>query len=202
MTEYKTFRGELKADGAGALVATFSRFGVVDHDADVTLASAIADGAPIVLGSFNHASVSGVSLPIGIGHIRNDGTRAQIAAEFFDTPDAQAERETIKGLGAMAEFSYSFKVLEASTDYAELKDYPGARRILKALDVIEACAVIRGAGIGTGTDAVKRTLVRIDGLPDLRERLTALRVGSLMDIDSDFVDTLQRESQSRFVRIS
>src|SRR5687768_15515291 len=132
MTEYKTFTGELKADGAGSLVATFSRFGVVDHDGDVTLASAIEDGAEVVLGSYNHSSVSGDALPIGKGRIRNDGTRAQIVAEIFDTPAAQAEFATIKGLGDLAEYSYSFRVLEQSTDADELESYPGARRILKS----------------------------------------------------------------------
>lgn len=50
---------------------------------------------------------------------------------------------------------------QLSTDHEELKEYPGARRILKSLDVIEACAVIRGAGVGTGTDSAKRVLVQL-----------------------------------------
>lgn len=203
MIERKTFTGELKTDGAGALVATFSRFGVVDHDKDVTLASAIPDGMAIVLGSYNHSSVSGVSLPIGVGYVRNDGSRAQIAADIFDTAAARDEYRTIKGLGALAEFSYSFKVLDASTDYAELKAYPGADRILKSLDVIEACAVIRGAGIGTGIDSAKRSLVAIpeDYMDDMMDRLDEIRERRSMRIDPEFVDTLHRTvDASRFMR--
>jgi prohead serine protease len=212
--EYKTFFGELKTDGAGALVATFSRFAVVDHDGDVTLKSAIEDGAEVVLGSYNHSSVSGSALPIGKGVIRNDGTRAQIVADIFDTPAARAEYQTIKGLGDLAEYSYSFRVLEQSTDADELSDYPGARRILKALDVIEACAVIRGAGIGTGTDSAKRgtlTLADLGFTPEflnetartLRESARALGHFTLadLDMDEDFIESLRTAQASRFMRI-
>ncbi len=202
MIERKTFTGEVKSDGVGSLVATFSTFGVVDYDGDVVLASAIPDGLETVLGAYNHASHIGTALPVGKGVMRNDGSKAQIVATFFDTPDAQAHRETIKGLGRLAEFSYAFKVLEQSTDFNDLKQYgPNARRIISAVDVVEVCAVIRGASIGTGTDSAKGTLVHIDGLPELREQLAAVRARALMAIDGDFIEALERQSQSRFVKI-
>lgn len=75
MIERKTAVGKLKAaNGDGQLVATFSRFDVVDRDGDVTLASAIPRGAEVLLGSWNHSSVTGSALPIGKGRIVNDGT--------------------------------------------------------------------------------------------------------------------------------
>lgn len=154
--ELKTYVSEFKATNAGELTATFSTFGVVDHDGDVTLASAIPDGTEVVLGAYNHASVSGKELPIGIGVIRNDGKAARIVAQIFDTAHAEEQYATIKALGAKAEYSYAFKVLDFSTDRAELKAYgPDAHRILKQLDVIEVSSVIRGAGLRTGTDRAK-----------------------------------------------
>lgn len=161
--ERKVFSGELKATGesggAGPLVATFARFGVVDRDFDVTLASAIPDGQEVLFGSWNHSSVNGSVLPIGRGRIRNDGTRTQIVAEIFDTEDALTEYSVLKSLGPLAEFSYAFHVLDASTDYAELEQYPGARRILKELQVFEVSAVYAGAGIRTGIDSAKGILL-------------------------------------------
>lgn len=200
MIEVKAFSGEFKADGSGALVATFSTFKLVDHDGDVTLASAIPDGLEVPLGAFNHASLSGAVLPIGKGYIRNDGDRAQIVAEIFPTSAAQAEYAVIKGLGRLAEYSWSFKPLEVSTDARELAPYgPTARRIIKAVDIVEVCSVIRAAGINTGTDSAKRTLVR---LPlDLVERLADVRQSSLMRIDDELIESLRTEDQSRFMRL-
>jgi len=155
MIERKTFSGELKADGAGSLTATFSRFLVVDRDGDVTLPTAIPDGTETLLGSWNHSSVVGSALPIGKGYVVNDGSSAKFVGSIFDTDDALAEFAVIKGLGSLAQYSYSFRVLEQSTDYKDLEAYPGARRILKELDIFEVSAVYAGAGIGTGTDRAK-----------------------------------------------
>ena len=203
MSEYKTVRGEveLKATGSGALTATFARFGVPDRDRDVILPTAIADGTELLLGAWNHASISpGTTLPIGKGRIVNDGTRAQIVATIFDTPHAQEQYSAIRGLGSLAEYSFGFHVIEASTDPAELDRYPGAKRILKELEVFEVSAVFAGAGVRTGTDSAKgirlsdlgiapsfladlkrRSHVRIEGLPELvRDELRHIAVARFM----------------------
>jgi len=154
--ERKTFSGELKAaSGDGQLVATFSRFGVVDRDGDVTLASAIPDGTELLLGAWNHSSVTGSTLPIGKGYVANDGSSAKFVGSIFDTDDALAEFAVIRGLGSLAQYSYSFRVISQSTDYKDLEAYPGSRRILKEIEPFEVSAVYSGAGIGTGTDRAK-----------------------------------------------
>jgi hypothetical protein len=109
--------------------------------------------------------------------------RAWVEAEFFDTPAGRAHYSTMKRLGALGEWSYGYRVLDASTDYTELRDWPGAKRILKSLDVIEVAPVIRGAGINTTTDSIKADLVRLD--PDLAEfarknELVAMRRSALV----------------------
>jgi len=111
MSEYKTIRGEveLKAIGAGALTATFARFGAPDRDRDVILPTAIADGTELMLGAYNHASISpGTTPPIGKGRVVNDGRRAQIIAEIFPTAHAQEQYATIKGLGNLCQYSFGF----------------------------------------------------------------------------------------------
>jgi len=203
MSEYKTVRGEveLKATGSGALTATFARFGVPDRDRDVILPTAIADGTELLLGAWNHSSISpGTTPPIGKGRVVNDGTRAQVVATIFPNTAAQEQYSAIKGLGSLCEWSFGFRVLEQSTDLDELAAYPGAKRILRELEVFEVCPVFAGAGVNTGTDSAKgirlsdlgiapsflsdlkrRSHVRIEGLPELvRDELRHIAVARFM----------------------
>jgi hypothetical protein len=85
--------------------------------------------------------------------------------------------ETYKTLKAMdaagvaSEWSFGFDVADQSTDYAELQKFaPGARRILKSLDVFEISPVLKGAGIATATEDIKRS-----ELADLDAQLAAMR---------------------------
>jgi len=149
-------------DRAGSLVATFATLGVVDADSDVILASAIPSGTEVLFGSWNHSSVTGSVLPIGRGRIVIDGRTAKIHATIFDTPDARAEFATIKALGPICQYSFAFRVLDASTDHRELEQFPGAQRILKSLDVYEVSAVYAGAGVRTGTDSTAKGIALSD----------------------------------------
>jgi len=156
------------ADRAGTIVATFATLGVVDADGDVIVPSAIADGIEVLFGSWNHSSVTGSVLPIGRGRIVNDGRTAKIHATVFDTPDARAEIAVIRGLASVAQYSFAFRVLDFSTDYKELEQFPGARRILKSLDVYEVSAVYAGAGVQTGTDSIgKGITLRVSAFTDM-----------------------------------
>ena len=164
MTESKTLANfELKDEGDGAFSATFASFNVVDLDGDVTLPGAFRSGAKTVVGAFNHSSQRGDALPVGIATLRSDSRRAWAEGEFFDTPAGRTYRTTLKALGPLAEWSYSYKVDDQSVEYADLRAWPGAKRILRGVTVYEVSPVLRGAGIGTRTDYVKGAeLVEID----------------------------------------
>lgn len=193
---------ELKDDGEeGAFSATFATLApAVDKDGDVTLPGAFRDGTKTVIGAFNHSSQRGDALPVGIATIRSNASRAWVEGTFFDTPAGRTYRTTLKQLGPLTEWSYSYVVDNQSTDYSELRAWPGAKRILKAISVFGVSPVLRGAGVATRTDWVKGDgLVALDELIDERtqrlmggaddelyriwEHLEAERRGSLLNLD-------------------
>ena len=158
MAEQKLF-AHFKTDGAGSFAATFSRFGLVDSDGDVTLASAIPIGREVPISAWGHGSwqPGAQSLPIGRGVIRADTTRAWVEGDFFlDTTSGRDTYLVIKHLGSLQQWSYGFRALDVSVEPGELQIYgANARRILKGLDVFEASPVLVGAGVRTTTDSVK-----------------------------------------------
>ncbi|MEU8683154.1 HK97 family phage prohead protease [Streptomyces sp. NPDC048611] len=141
---------EFKDAGHGQVEAVFATLGVKDHDGDVTLKGAFDQDAPVRISAYNHASWGG-ALPIGKGTIREEGDQVVFRGEFFKTQAAQDTRETLKGLGAMGEWSYGFDVVES-----EPGNHKGESvRLLKKMKVHEVSPVMLGAGIGTSTRSVK-----------------------------------------------
>lgn len=147
----KTFRApiELKEDDEkrGTFEATFATLGVVDLDGDVTVEGAFKN-QPVVIEPWNH----GQDLPAGRGKIRVVEDEAKVEGEFFmDTAVGRENYLTVKSLGDQAEWSYTFRILEA--DHGEKNGQ--SVRFLKELDVAGVSPVTRGAGINTRTDVVK-----------------------------------------------
>ena len=155
--ESNTIQLDLKADGdapEGAGTATFSTFNIVDHDGDVVAPGAFQDQKEVPIGAYQHAIDK---LPVGKGIIRSDNERAHIDGSFFlDTPHGDATYRTIKNLDDI-EWSYIFTVedSEVTPDFTVGDDLHHDVRILKKLDVWSIDPVLRGAGIGTGTDSIK-----------------------------------------------
>jgi len=187
------------ADRAGTIVATFATLGVVDSDGDVIVPTAITDGIEVLFGSWNHSSVTGSVLPIGRGRIVNDGRTAKIHATVFDTPDARAELATIKALGPICQYSFAFRVLDFSTDHKELEQFPGARRILKSLDVYEVSAVYAGAGVDTGTVSTGKaiTLASLGIAPEWLADIQ--KVGMIRLADLGFAAPTAHVTGSQFI---
>ncbi len=152
MSRTKALKG-LKITDAdkGLVTAVFSTFNVKDHDGDVTLPGAFADGAEVRISAYNHKSWEG-ALPVGKATIHQDDDKAWFEGEFF--LDTQAGSETfkvIKGLGDLQEYSYGFDVLEAEPGVHDGENV----QVLKRVKVHEVSPVLLGAGIGTRTLAVK-----------------------------------------------
>lgn len=141
-------RAEVKADAPdGSVRAVFSTFGVVDHDGDVVLPSTFTDGQPVPM-----VWAHDWTRPVGKGVIRVDGERAVFDGTFnLKTSWGRDAYEAVKDAGDLQEYSWGFKTTD--TEYGE-KD--GRRvRFIKAANVYEVSPVLVGAGIGTGTLAVK-----------------------------------------------
>jgi len=168
----KRFAGPVELNAAqgavgeeGAFRATLARIAtadgtpVVDRDGDVyTGPQAWPAGKAIVISAYGHTSWQG-ALPVGFGVVGANQHTAWVSGKFFtDTTLGRDTYITVKQLAAkgLGDWSYGYDALNYSTDYSEIRAFaPGAKRILKSLDVYEASPVLVGAGIGTGTDAIK-----------------------------------------------
>jgi hypothetical protein len=133
----------------------FSKFNVVDHDGDVTLPGAFKEGAKVPLAGVGH----NWDIPtIGYGIIHTDDKKAWIDGQI--NLKMQSGREHYESMkfahenGVSQEYSYSYGVDKKGRP-EEVADWPGAKRVLKELDVKEVSPVLLGAGIGTGTMAIK-----------------------------------------------
>jgi HK97 family phage prohead protease len=150
--EQKVFRApiELKADGQdGEFTAVFATFNVIDHHGDVTVPGAFKNGAETVIEPWNH----GWDLPAGKGVIESDGEKVWVNGRFFLSTQAGRETyQTVKELGSLAEWSYSFNIEESGQGQQDGQQV----RILRQLDVAGVGPVTRGAGIGTQTVAIKQ----------------------------------------------
>lgn len=151
MREHKQLRVEIKDAEQGRVEAIFATLNVKDHDGDVTLPGAFHDGQEVRISAFNHGSWDS-ALPVGKGVIREDGDRAVLDGQFFlNTSQGRDTFTTVKELGPLMEWSYGFDVTDSELGTFEEQDV----RFLKGLDVFEVSPVLLGAGIGTGTVAVK-----------------------------------------------
>jgi len=139
-----------KEDGEpGEFSAVFITFNVVDHDQDVTLPGAFEEGAPVRIASWSH---SWGQLPVGRGIIHQTETEARVDGRFFlDTDTGKEHYQTVKNLGDLQEWSYSFDIL--ASEYGK----QGGQRVqfLQRLEVHEVSPVMLGAGIDTRTLDIK-----------------------------------------------
>ncbi len=148
---------ELKADAPGTFTATIATLNTVDRDGDVTFPGAFPVGAHVVVSAYGHRSWAG-ALPVGKGVIGADDSTAWLDGRFILETDAGGDTyRVVKALGRLQEWSYAFDVVEGITPIDDrLRPYPTARRGLLKLDVHEVSPVLRGAGIGTRTEYIKR----------------------------------------------
>jgi HK97 family phage prohead protease len=171
---------EFKAEQEGSFRATFSRFNVIDRDGDVTVPGAFERGQEVRIAQWGHNWGSPV---IGKGAIDFDDERAWVDGEFFlDTTAGKDTYLAVKNLGTLQEWSYGFAIKERS--FGEFGDPPQQVQFLRRLDVFEVSPVMIGAGIGTGTDAIKgatladeseAVLTAVAGLSDRLKSLADLR---------------------------
>ena len=144
---------EIKSEDQGTFEAVFSRFNVRDHDGDVTLKSAFQHGQRVKISAFNHGSWEG-NLPVGVGEIHVLDDMAVVKGRFFmNTTMGRDTFHVVKELGDLGEWSYGFTIPEDGYEHGEFEGK--SVRILKRLNVYEVSPVLKGAGVGTATLAVK-----------------------------------------------
>lgn len=154
----------------GSFRATFATFNTIDHDRDVTLPGAFPVGAPVKVASWGHRW----DKPnIGVGVIGADDVSAWVDGRLFidDSINAREVYAALKGNGDLQEWSYGFEVEESSQG-----EFQGQQvTILRKVNPFEISPVMRGAGIGTGTDWVKA----LDGQTLAEQAAAALAVATI-----------------------
>ena len=152
MTAAKTFVPyEFKLDEAGAVTVAFSRLNAIDSDTDVTFPGALPAGKAVPMSAYGHTSWDG-ALPVGKGTIREQGDLGILDGAFFmDTDQGRNAYNTVKAMADLQEWSYGYAVLDGGPG-----TFDGKRvRELRKLDVFEVSPVLKGAGVGTSTLAIK-----------------------------------------------
>jgi len=148
--ERKSIKIELKADKEGSFVSCIATLNVIDKDKDVTLAGAFPV-REVLVSAYQHGSWQG-RLPIGKATIREVNDEVIAEGEFnLNTETGREHYEAIKFSGELQEWSYAFDPVKT-----EQGEWEGEKvRFLKRVDPIEISPVLRGAGVGTTTLAIK-----------------------------------------------
>jgi len=143
---------DFKLSETGDVTVAFSRFNVIDSDNDVTFPGAMPIGKSVPMSAFGHTSWDG-ALPTGKGTIREAGDLGILEGAFFmETDQGRNTYHTVKAMADLQEWSYGYRVLPPSGPEV----FNGqAIRALRKLDVDEVSPVLKGAGVGTATLAIK-----------------------------------------------
>jgi hypothetical protein len=146
----KVFIGafEAKDDTQGTFSARFATLNVVDHQGDVTVPGAFGKQS-VLIEAYGH---NDKTLPVGVGEITEQGNDALVNGRFFlDTVAGKEHYSTLKNVGPLQQWSYTFEVEDSAPGVFDGKDV----RFLRKMHVIAAAPVQRGAGVNTQTLAIK-----------------------------------------------
>ena len=147
--------GGITPEPDGAIAIAFAQLNVRDRDGDVLVPGCIPVGRQVILGAYNHSSLKDAN-PVGLVTLSEeqiDGATWAVARGRFFT-ETEAGREAlavVRGLGGTAEYSFGYQVVKSDTGRHQGQPV----RFLRQLDVFEVSPVVRGAGIGTRTLAIK-----------------------------------------------
>lgn len=136
----------------GEVEAVVATLGVVDHDRDIILPTAVTSRSPALLSAWGHGAMAG-ELPVGRGVVVVDEDRLVFRGAFFlDVARGREAYATVRNLGPLTEWSFGFVILQ-SRDPDAAERARGAERVLVRLGVVEVSPVALAAGRNTGTVA-------------------------------------------------
>lgn len=157
---------KLDTTNPGYVEAAFSIFGKVDSDQDIVEPTAFKNGQEVPL-----AWAHDWTKPVGKGVISADKNQAVFKGRFFLTTTAGKDAyETVKEMGSLQQWSWGFRVTDASEDTVDGKRI----RRIKSADVFEVSPVLVGANRETHTLAIKSGDLSDDGSDIDDEALAAL----------------------------
>lgn len=137
----------LKVGESGSVSAVIAQFGVIDHDGDIVEPTAFKSGQEVAM-AWSHDW----SELVGKGMITVTATEAIFNGSFFmDTQAGMEAYKTVKAMGDLQEWSWGFHTVKSTWEQREEQMI----RHLVETDVYEVSPVLKGAGIGTRTLAIK-----------------------------------------------
>jgi HK97 family phage prohead protease len=146
--EFESKGISVKVDETGNVSAVIAQLGVEDHDGDIVEATAFKNGQEVAM-VWSHDW----SQPVGKGVIKTTLTEAIFEGQFFMDTDAGLEAyKTVKAMGDLQEWSWGFHTVKSQ--WEEIGGDHWVRHLL-ATEVYEVSPVLKGAGIGTRTLAIK-----------------------------------------------
>lgn len=147
-----TVKASAETGTSGRIEATFVTFGVRDHDGDIVEAGAVREG-PVIISGWNHSAWGPNAMPIGRGHIKLVGNTARVVGELFmDSVAGRDAHAVLKGLGDLAEFSWSLDDIKSRMG----KDMHGRpTRYISSVNIREISPVLMAASIGTELVSLK-----------------------------------------------
>jgi HK97 family phage prohead protease len=197
--ERKAITFELKADDAeGSFTARIATLGVIDKDDDIIQPGAFPAAKDVVVSSFQHTSWQG-ALPIGMASLAENGQEAIATGRLFlDTTGGSDAHKFLKQAGNLVEWSFGFKV-----DEWTMAEVLGKRvRHIMKLEPYEVSPVLVGAGINTGTLAIKgadtyadegeRAIAIAKGWVERSKSLADLRQGEGRKLSAQNIERLDR----------
>jgi len=182
--ERKAIRLELKEGDEGTFTARIATLMVVDSDGDLTKPGAFPEGKELLVSAYMHGSWMG-ALPVGKAIVHEDGDEVIAEGTFnLATETGREHYEAVKFTGDLQEWSYGFLPLE----WEEQSTNGQKVRVLTKVDPFEISPVLKGAGVGTGTIAIKS-----DGLSFTDQMETALAAVTGMAERSRLLADLRRK---------
>jgi hypothetical protein len=146
--------------------AVLATLGVIDLDGDIITRGAFDSGQELLLSDFGHSTILASAPPVGKGVVSVVGDELLLEGEFFDTSRGEEAFATVAALGALAEWSPTFKILDSERPVAAMRER-GARLVITKARAREASPVWMGAGVGTRTLATALKLGRDDAMVKL-----------------------------------
>jgi phage head maturation protease len=152
--KHLTFGGfTVKDADKGEIEAKVATLEVVDKDGDIIRKSALPKAATVAMSAWGHDSVFGAR-PAGSGKLKTEGRHLVFDGRAFLTTWAGKETfETLKQYPE-AEWSFGFRIT-GWEDPDEDERKAGAWRVITKMEAFEVSPVLIGAGLDTGTRALK-----------------------------------------------
>lgn len=186
--EHKSIKIQFKEAAEGTFTAQIATLGVVDSDMDITIPGAFPQGKELLISAYQHGSWQG-ALPVGKATVKEVGDAVIAEGQFnLNSVSGREHYEAVKFTGDLQEWSYGFWPVDW-----EMREVDGKQvRILKSVNPVEISPVLKGAGVGTTTLAIKN-----EGLPLSTHYDTALAaVTDLIERCKSLADLRRKEGRN------